>query len=319
MYPGCAGHLFYIFETRKKVMEKMMEKVKENTSAIALIECADRRGIIAAVSAALADMDANITQADEHTDVDGRFFMRLAFSYCGERVSLTAIEDGLRVALRAGPRQEPAGGEPFTVRVYAAEKRPSMGILVSKADHCLVELLYRHRSGELAADIPFVAGNHDALEPIVTSYGIPFHHIPITKETKPEAEARLLELAAGRCDFLVLARYMQILSGNLIDSFGGDIINIHHSFLPSFMGADPYRQAWERGVKIIGATAHYVTDKLDEGPIIEQIVERVSHRDDVDSLRRKGKNLERQALYTAILAYVERRILRCHNKTIVFA
>ena len=205
------------------------------------------------------------------------------------------------------------------MRVYAAEKRPAMGILVSRADHCLVELLYRHRAGELAADIPFIAGNHDTLAPVAASYGIPFYHIPITKETKPEAEARLLEIAAGRCDFLVLARYMQILSADFIERFGGDIINIHHSFLPSFMGADPYRQAWERGVKIIGATAHYVTEKLDEGPIIEQIVERVSHRDDVDSLRRKGKNLERQALYTAILAHTERRILRCRNKTIVFA
>jgi len=288
--------------------------MEDTSQAIALIECADRRGIIASVSAALAGFGANITQADEHTDVDGRFFMRLAFTYCGGGSALAAIRDGLYAAVHTAP---PAGAA--LVRVYALEKRPAMGILVSKADHCLVELLYRHRAGELAADIAFVAGNHETLAEVAASHGLPFYHIPVTKETKPEAEARLLELAAGRCDFLVLARYMQILSADFIERFGGDIINIHHSFLPSFMGADPYRQAWERGVKIIGATAHYVTERLDEGPIIEQIVERVSHRDDVDSLRRKGKNLERQALYQAVLAHAEHRVLRCRNKTVVFA
>jgi len=291
--------------------------------AIALIECADRRGIIAAVSGALAEAGANITQADEHTDVDGRFFMRLAFTCTGGHNALAAIEKVLHAAISATAGSA-APDQEHSLRVYDAERRPAMGILVSKTDHCLVELLYRHRAGELAVDIPFVAGNHEILAPIAASYGVPFYHVPAEKGAKHEAEARLLELARGKsardaCDFLVLARYMQILSADFIERFGGDIINIHHSFLPSFMGADPYRQAWERGVKIIGATAHYVTDKLDEGPIIEQIVERVTHRDDVDSLRRKGKNLERQALYTAILAHTERRVLRCRNKTIVFA
>jgi len=289
--------------------------MNDTKRAIALIECADRRGIIAAVSGALAKAGANITQADEHTDVDGRFFMRLAFTCDSGQDTLAAIEKVVHAAIHTAADQDCSA----TLRVYDAERRPAMGILVSKTDHCLVELLYRHRAGELAVDIPFVAGNHDTLAPIAASYGIPFHHIPVEKDRKREAEARLLELARGNCDFLVLARYMQILSADFIEGFGGDIINIHHSFLPSFMGADPYRQAWERGVKIIGATAHYVTDKLDEGPIIEQIVERVTHRDDVDSLRRKGKNLERQALYTAILAHTEHRILRCRNKTIVFA
>ncbi|MDR2733499.1 MAG: formyltetrahydrofolate deformylase [Spirochaetota bacterium] len=285
--------------------------------AIALIECADRRGIIAAVSGTLAEANANITQADEHTDVDGRFFMRLAFTCDGGQNTLAAIEKALYAGVNVAAFDQ---DHSMTLRVYDAERRPSMGILVSKTDHCLVELLYRHRAGELAVDIPFVAGNHEALASIAASYGIPFHYVPVEKDSKHEAEERLLALArCNSCNFLVLARYMQILSAGFIEGFGGDIINIHHSFLPSFMGADPYRQAWERGVKIIGATAHYVTERLDEGPIIEQIVERVTHRDDVESLRRKGKNLERQALYTAVLAHAERRILRCRNKTIVFA
>jgi formyltetrahydrofolate deformylase len=286
--------------------------------AIALIECADRRGIIAAVSGALAKANANITEADEHTDVDGRFFMRLAFTFGGAN-TLALLTDTVRTAITGVNAADSASAQEPTLRVYSAEQSPAMGILVSKTDHCLVELLYRHQAGELPVAIPFVAGNHEALAPIAAFHGIPFHYVPVEKGQKSQAETRLLELVCGKCDFLVLARYMQILSADFIERFGGDIINIHHSFLPSFAGADPYRQAWERGVKIIGATAHYVTDKLDEGPIIEQIVQRVTHRDDVESLRRKGKNLERQALYTAVLAHAERRILRCRNKTIVFA
>lgn len=280
--------------------------------AIALVECADRRGIIAAASGWLAAIDANIVQADEYAGVDGQFFMRLAFSYDASRQDLASLEAGLNAVIGGGTGK--AGG----VRVFSAGDKPAMGILVSKADHCLVELLYRQRAGELMVEIPFVASNHPDLAPLVESYNIPFYHIPITRETKPEAEARILDLAA-KTDFLVLARYMQIISGDFIARYGREIVNIHHSFLPSFVGADPYRQAWERGVKVIGATAHYVTEKLDEGPIIEQVVERVSHRDDVETLKRKGKSLERQALYHAILAHTEHRVIRTCNKTIVFA
>ena len=286
----------------------------ENESlAIALVECADRRGIIAAASGWLAAINANIVQADEYAGVDGQFFMRLAFSFNGTGHDLASLEAGLTAVIGGGH------GRPGSVRVFDARTKPAMGVLVSKADHCLVELLYRQRAGELPVTIPFVAGNHPDLAPVVESYGIPFHHVPVTKETKSQAEARLLELAQGQTDFLVLARYMQIVSGDFINEYGRDIINIHHSFLPSFAGADPYRQAWERGVKVIGATAHYVTEYLDEGPIIEQVVERVSHRDDVETLKRKGKSLERQALYQAILAHAERRVIRYCNKTIVFA
>jgi len=287
--------------------------MKTESLAIALVECADRRGIIAAASGWLAAVDANIVQADEYAGVDGQFFMRLAFSFDGTRHNFSSLEAGLTAVIGGG------SARPGSVRVYDAHTKPAMGVLVSRADHCLVELLYRQRAGELPVSIPFVAGNHPDLAPVVESYGIPFYHVPVTKDTKPQAEARLLELAQGQTDFLVLARYMQIVSGDFITRYGREIINIHHSFLPSFAGADPYRQAWERGVKVIGATAHYVTEQLDEGPIIEQVVERVSHRDDVETLKRKGKSLERQALYHAILAHAERRVIRYCNKTIVFA
>lgn len=281
--------------------------------AIALVECIDRKGIISAVSGWLAAIGSNIIQVDEYAGVDGQFFMRLAFSFDGTRHDLASLEAGLCAVIGGISTRQ------GSVRVYNAQAKPAMGILVSKADHCLVELLYRQHAGELPVSIPFVASNHPQLASLVESYGIPFYHVPVTKETKPQAEAKLLELAQGQTDFLVLARYMQIVSGDFITRYGRDIINIHHSFLPSFAGAEPYRQAWERGVKLIGATAHYVTEQLDEGPIIEQVVERVSHRDDIETLKRKGKSLERQALYQAILAHAERRVIRYCNKTIVFA
>jgi formyltetrahydrofolate deformylase len=194
-----------------------------------------------------------------------------------------------------------------------------MGIFVSKQDHCLVDLLYLHRSGELRVEIPFVISNHDTVREIVESAGIAFYNFPVKPETKAEKEKEQLSLAKDKSDFLVLARYMQIFSAGFVDEYGKDIINIHHSFLPSFKGSNPYRQAYERGVKVIGATAHYVTAELDEGPIISQMVEPVSHRDSISMLKRKGRNLEKLALASAIQAHLEHRVIRYENKTIVFA
>jgi formyltetrahydrofolate deformylase len=203
--------------------------------------------------------------------------------------------------------------------IHYASTVMRMGVLVSKLDHCLVDLLYLYRSGELRVEIPMVVSNHDTVRALVEQAGIPFHHIPVTPDTKPQSEKRVLELVAGATDFLVLARYMQIFTPQFFAGYTNDIINIHHSFLPSFKGSDPYRQAYEKGVKVIGATAHYVSVELDEGPIIEQLVERVSHRDNVEVLKRKGRNLEKLALANAIQAHIEHRIIRYQNKTIVFA
>ena len=190
--------------------------------------------------------------------------------------------------------------------------------MVSRYDHALVELLWRQRSGELPVEIPFVVSNHDDLRTLVESYGIAFHHLPITKETKAEQEAQVLELFKDQVDFIVLARYMQILSADFVSQHERRIINIHHSFLPAFVGANPYKHAYERGVKLIGATAHYVTENLDQGPIIEQDVRRVSHRDGVQDLVAVGREIERAVLAKAVAAHVEDRVIPYGNKTIVF-
>ncbi|MBD3390573.1 MAG: formyltetrahydrofolate deformylase [Chitinivibrionales bacterium] len=280
-------------------------------SAVILIQCPDQRGIIARLSEFVFRYNGNIIQADQYTTdpQNGRFFMRLEFTFDPAKVPPDHLEREFDIL---------AAGLGATWEIHYASTVMRMGILVSKLDHCLVDLLYLHRSGELRVDIPLVASNHDAVRPLVEQAGIPFHHIPVTPDTKPERESTLLELVRETTDFLVLARYMQILTAVFMEGYRGDIINIHHSFLPSFKGSDPYRRAYERGVKVIGATAHFVTVELDEGPIIEQVVERVSHRDNVDMLKRKGRNLEKLALANAIQAYVEHRIIRYENKTIVF-
>jgi len=193
-----------------------------------------------------------------------------------------------------------------------------MGILVSKTDHCLTDLLYRCRSGELDLEIACVVSNHPDQEALVKPLNIPYRYSPVSKENTKETELEILEIIRDNTDFIVLARYMQILSAEFLDAYGKDVINIHHSFLPSFKGANPYQQAYDRGVKVIGATAHYVTQHLDEGPIIEQIVEKVTHRDHLEDLKRKSRNLEKAALANAIQAHIEHRIIRFQNKTIVF-
>lgn len=202
---------------------------------------------------------------------------------------------------------------------HLVNERKRMAIFASREDHCLLDLLWRWRSGELAVDIPLIISNHELLRPVAESFGIPFYHVPVTPETKPMAEAeelRLLEEA--EVDFSVLARYMQILSGDFLRQHGKPIINIHHSFLPAFKGARPYHQAYARGVKIIGATAHYVTEDLDQGPIIDQDVVRVNHKDDPESLKQKGRNIERLVLANAVRLHIEDRIITYGNKTVVF-
>ncbi|MFP4173934.1 MAG: formyltetrahydrofolate deformylase [Candidatus Hydrogenedentota bacterium] len=280
-------------------------------TVILLIQCQDQQGIVARVSERIFRHGGNITDSDQYTTdpFGGWFIMRLEFAYDPERVDVAALRKDL---------DELAHTLNARFSFHYARSTLRMGVLVSKFDHCLEDLLYRRRSGELQVDIPWVISNHPDLEDRVTAYGVPFHHVPFTKETQDSAEQAILEIARDSTDFLVLARFMRILSTGFLDTYGKDVINIHHSFLPSFKGADPYRQAYDRGVKVIGATAHFATADLDEGPIIEQLVERVSHKDDVKELKRKGRSLEKQALANAVLAYIQHRIIRLENKTVVF-
>jgi formyltetrahydrofolate deformylase len=277
-----------------------------------LVSCTDRPGIVAALSSFLRDRGANILQSDQHTtDPDGgQFFMRLEFRLEGLEDAAEEIER--EFAAQVG---DSLGGD---WRLEYAAQRKRVAILVSRYDHCLAELLWRQRRGELDADIPLVVSNHAELEREADRFGIPFRHIPVTRDTKAAAEAELLETLGGQFELIVLARYMQILSPSFLKAVRTPIINIHHSFLPAFAGADPYARAYERGVKIIGATAHYVTEELDAGPIIEQDVARVTHREGVDSLVRSGADLERIVLLRAVRWHLEDRVLVHANRTIVF-
>jgi formyltetrahydrofolate deformylase len=284
---------------------------RANTARL-LISCPDRRGIVAAVSQFLFAHNANIIHSDQHsTDPEGgQFFMRQEFSLNGLDVSTEDFEREFssRVAV------------PFQMqwRIAYAARPKRMALLCSKYDHCLLDLLWRVRRGEFDCEIPCVISNHTDLEADVRAFDIPFHHVPVTKDTKQESEARILELLRGQADFAVLARYMQIISGNFLERVEMPVINIHHSFLPAFIGANPYKSAAARGVKIIGATAHYVTAELDAGPIIEQDVARVTHREDVRSLTQTGRDIERNVLARAVRAHLEDRVLVYQNKTVVF-
>jgi formyltetrahydrofolate deformylase len=277
-----------------------------------LISCPDRPGIVAAVSRFLFEHGANILDADQHsTDPQGgTFFMRMELHAEGLDMGRGELEAAFAAQV----------AEPFAMEwsiAYATERK-RIAILVSREDHCLLDLLWRWRSGELDADVGLVLSNHRAVEHDVASFGVPFAHVPVAPDAKPQAEAAMLEQLAGRFDLLVLARYMQILSGDFLRAVGAPIINIHHSFLPAFAGADPYRRASERGVKIIGATAHYVTEELDAGPIIEQDVARVSHRDDLPELVRLGRDVERTVLARAVQRHLADRVLVHENRTVVF-
>lgn len=279
-------------------------------TAILLIDCPDRRGIVLAVAQFLYSHGANILHADQHQDNDaGMFFMRVEWSLDGfdlEREALEAEFAPIASELHMRWRLEYSAG------------RPRVAIFVSKYQHCLADLLHRHQMGELRCEIPLILSNHGDAEALAGFYGIPYVRSSFA-EGKEASERRQLELLAEkRVDLVVLARYMQILSADFVHAFPRRIINVHHSFLPAFVGAKPYHAAFERGVKIIGATSHYVTDDLDQGPIIDQDVTRISHRDHVDDLIAKGRDLERVVLSRAVRWHLERRILCYGNKTVIF-
>jgi formyltetrahydrofolate deformylase len=274
-----------------------------------LLACPDRPGLIATTSGFLAAAGLNIVDADQHSSGEGRLFMRMVFD---------SPPEAEREALYARFEREVAKPLGMEHSFSEAARRKRVAIMVSREDHCLSDLLWRWRSGELGVDLLGVASNHDDHRGQVESLGLSFHHVPVESGDKEAAERRALELLGGKVDLLVLARYMQVLSPAFLAELGAPAINIHHSFLPAFVGADPYRRAHERGVKLIGATAHYVTEELDAGPIIDQDVTRVSHRDEVEDLRRIGRDIERLVLARAVQAHVDDRVLLDGARTVVF-
>jgi len=278
-----------------------------------VIQGRDRTGIVAAVTAVLGRHGANIESLDQYSDdpQGGAFFQRTVFRLADLQVALPQLDAELTEVLGTDFDLE------FTLRDMSKPKR--VAIFASKSDHCLLDLLWRHRRGELPVDIAMVISNHPDTAEEVRSFGIPFFHVPSAGADKSAAEAEHLRLLRGNVDFVVLARYMQILSADFIAQAGVPIINIHHSFLPAFIGAGPYAKAKGRGVKLIGATAHYVTEDLDEGPIIEQDVVRVTHAETAADLQRRGADVERAVLSRAVAWHAEDRVLRHENHTIVFA
>jgi formyltetrahydrofolate deformylase len=274
-----------------------------------LLSCPDRPGIVARVAGFLAEANRNILDADQHSTDEGRLFMRLVFE---------SAPEAERERLYRRFAEEVATPLSMEHRFAEAGRLPQVAVMASREDHCLLDLLWRFRSGELPGRPALVIANHPDHEEAIRSFGVPYHHIPVDPGSKPEAERAALELLTGAVDLVVLARYMQILSGEFLESLGCPAINIHHSFLPAFAGADPYHRAWERGVKLIGATAHYVTEELDAGPIIEQDTTRVSHRDEVGDLVRIGRDLERLVLARAVRAHLEDRVLVDGERTVVF-
>jgi formyltetrahydrofolate deformylase len=280
-------------------------------TAILLVQCPDRKGLDATIAEFIYRYDGNILRFEQHQAGEERYYLaRVEWDLEGFRLDLKDFDGAF------GPIAHKFG---MNWGIALGSRRPRVAIFVSKYDHCLVDLLYRQRSGELACDFPLMISNHIDAQRHADFYGVPFHHIPVSKENKAEAEAQQLELlAAHNIDLVVLARYMQVISSEFTAQFLMPIINIHHSFLPAFIGGKPHHQAYQRGVKLIGATAHYVTEILDDGPIIEQGVTRVSHRDSVEDLVEKGRDLEKVVLSRAVRWHIENRILLHHNRTIIF-
>lgn len=280
-------------------------------TATLLLSCPDQKGLVAKFANFIYSNGGNIIHADQHTDASADLF-------------LTRIEwelDGFNLPREIIGAAFGAIAQPLNAdwQLHFSDKVPRIAIWVSRQDHCLFDLIWRQRAKEINAEIPLIISNHVQLQDIAEKFGIDYHHIPITADTKSEQEAKQLELLRQyNIDLVVLAKYMQVLSADFITQFP-QVINIHHSFLPAFPGANPYHRAFDRGVKIIGATAHYVTQDLDEGPIIEQDVVRVSHRDQVDDLIRKGKDLERVVLARAVRLHLQNRVLVYGNRTVVFA
>ncbi len=274
------------------------------------VSCPDKKGLISALSSFISMHDGNILSADQYVSGEGTFFMRLEIE--GEGFGLARDEF-------AGAFRPLARRHGMDWRLAHTDTPKRMTILVFRYDHCLTDLLWRWGAGELDAEIPRVVSNHPDLAPCAQAHGVPFHHLPVTRDTKAEQEARVLDLLAENgIDVVVLARYMQILTPRFVEAYRDRLINIHHSFLPAFAGADPYRRAHERGVKTIGATAHYVGEELDAGPIIHQDVAHVSHRDTVEDLVRLGREVERRVLAHAVRLHLEDRVLVDGNRTVDF-
>jgi len=282
----------------------------KNTATL-LITCPDAKGIVAAIADFLYQHNANILHADQHQDAENNLFlMRVEWDLTNFNLDEAGFAQAFAVVASKFNMQW---------QLKLSQHKTRVAIMVSQYDHCLADLLHRHKSGELACEIPLVISNHRDTEALVKFYGIDFHYMPMTKETKANVEAAEFKLFEQyNIDLIVLARYMQILSSDFVARYPQQIINIHHSFLPAFIGAKPYHRAFERGVKLIGATSHYVTEDLDEGPIIEQDIDRISHRDQVEDLIQKGRDLERVVLSKAVRWHIEHRILLYANKTVIF-
>jgi len=286
--------------------------MKASAIGTVLVSCPDRPGLVAALSQLLYGQGANILAAEQHTDpATSRFFQRIRFEGPGGADDRASLQSALA---------EVAASFEMSWQIVYDDYVKRIAIFVSKTDHCLYDLLLRHRAGELPCEIALIVSNHERLEPTARQFDIPYHVFPISKATKKQQEEQeLAVLESQRIDLIVLARYMQILSGEFVSHYPDRIINIHHSFLPAFAGGRPYQQARERGVKLVGATAHYATTDLDEGPIIEQDVVRVSHRHSQADLVRMGRDVERNVLSRAVRAHLENRILVFENKTVVFS
>ena len=284
-------------------------------TAIMLLHCPDQQGIISEVTKFITDNQGNIVYLDQYVDrQDGMFFMRIQWELDGFLIPREKIQEYVETLYAQRYQME--------FNLYFSDQRPRMAIFVSKMSHCLYDLLARWKAGEYDVDIPCIVSNHEDLRYVAEQFGIPYHVWSIKKDHSNKAEVEQAEmemLRHERVTFIVLARYMQIISNEMIAAYPHHIINIHHSFLPAFVGAKPYHQAWERGVKIIGATSHYVTEELDAGPIIEQDVTRISHKDTPESLVLKGKDLEKIVLSRAVSKHIERKILTYKNKTIIFS
>ena len=286
--------------------------MKAPVTAIIRIHCPDQRGIVARVTDFIHRNNGNVVALDQHTDrEESRFYMRIEWELDGFALTQDQIEPAFQHAI-ATPCQ-------MNWKINFSDRKPRMAIMVSKMSHCLYDLLARYQGGELDVEIPLIVGNHQQMETIAKQFNIPFHHLVVTSANKAEQEAQQIKLMEEHdIDFIVLARYMQILSPAFIQRYPERIINIHHSFLPAFAGAKPYHAAHARGVKIIGATSHYVTEELDAGPIIEQDIIRISHHDSPESLVQKGKDLEKIVLSRAVQAHLARRTLVYKNKTVIF-
>ena len=278
-----------------------------------LIHCEDQKGIIAAVTNYIASIDGNIVYLDQHVDADQDvFFMRLECDMMNESWSLEMIRNDFQINL--------ADRFKMSWEMHTTDQKPRMALFVSKYDHCLYDILGRYSTGELPLEIPLILSNHIDLKPIADKFEIPFRHVPFTKEIKEQGEAQQIAILQDfNIDFIVLARYMQIITPNLISMYKNRIINIHHSFLPAFPGAKPYHSAFKRGVKIIGATSHDVTEELDEGPIIEQDITRVLHSHSIEDFIMKGRDLERIVLARAIKLHAERKTMVYNNRTVIFS